>query len=146
MEGRITKRSSVSLQFDTSRSPTLHRHNTAQGTDDMKPFWSKSAVALCVLLLSGVASAASKLTPAECNDYPFKPLNKPVTHAQLMQELRELESVGYDPSARNESSYSLNVQVAEARLRLRYRADCLGENVKVPTTRIESSSDLLAPM
>jgi hypothetical protein len=129
-----------------SRSATSHHHNTAQGTDDMKPLWSKSAVALCVLLASGAASAASKLTPAECNDYPFQPLSKPVTHAQLMEELGELESVGYDPTANDESYYPADIQLAEARLRLKYRADCLGENVKVPTTRIESSSDLVAPM
>jgi hypothetical protein len=134
------------LQFDTSGSATSHHHNTAQGTDDMKPFWSKSAVALCVLLASGVASAAGKLTPAECTDYPFQPLSKPVTHAQLMQELSELESVGYDPSASDESYYPSDIQLAQARLRLKYRADCVGENVNVPTTRIESSSDLLAPM
>jgi hypothetical protein len=82
---RLTKRSSVSSQFDTSRSPTLHRHNNAQGADDMKPFWIKTAAVLCMLVASCVASAASELTPAECNDYPFKPLSKPVTHAQLMQ-------------------------------------------------------------
>ena len=103
-------------------------------------------MALCVLLASGVVSAASKLTSVECNDYPFKPLSKPVTHAQLMQELSELESVGYDPSVDDESYYPSDLQLAQARLRLKYRADCLGENVKVPTTRIESSSDLVAPM
>jgi hypothetical protein len=112
----------------------------------MKPFWNKSAVALCVLLASGVASAAGKLTPAECNDYPFKPLSKPVSHAELMQELRELESVGYAPGAPDQNYYPSDIQLAEARLRLKYRADCLGKNVKVPTTRIQSSSGLLAPM
>ncbi|MEA3084914.1 MAG: hypothetical protein QOC89_2611 [Paraburkholderia sp.] len=104
------------------------------------------ALASALLLASGVASAAGKLTPAECNDYPFTPLSKPVTHAQLMQELSELESVGYEPAARDERYYPSDIQLAEARLRLKYRADCLGENVKVPTTRIESSSALLAPM
>ncbi|QCP53306.1 DUF4148 domain-containing protein [Trinickia violacea] len=112
----------------------------------MKLIWSKTAVALCVLLASGAASAASKLTPAECNDYPFKPLSKPVTHAQLMRELRELESVGYDPSAYDDSYYPSDVLLAQARLRLKYRADCLGENVKVPTARIDSRRGLLAPM
>ncbi len=41
---RLRKYSSFSLQFDTSRSATSHHHNSAQGIDDMKPFWSKSAV------------------------------------------------------------------------------------------------------
>jgi Domain of unknown function (DUF4148) len=105
----------------------------------MKPFWIKTTVALCVLLASGAASASSKLTAAECGDYPFKPLSKPVTHAQLMQELSELESVGYDPSASDDNYYPSDIQEAEARLRLKYQADCLGQNVKVPTSRIISS-------
>lgn len=104
----------------------------------MKPFWIKTAkttVALCVLFASGAASASSsKLTPNECNDYPFKPLSGPVTHAQLMQELRELESVGYDPSASGDNYYPSDIQSAETRLSVKYRADCLGENVKVPKT------------
>ena len=97
----------------------------------MKPFWIKTAAVLCMLVASCVASAAGELTPAECNDYPFKPLSKPVTHAQLMQELSELESVGYDPTAHDEPYYPSDIQVAEGRLSLKYRADCLGENVKV---------------
>jgi Domain of unknown function (DUF4148) len=129
-----------------SRGATSHHPNATRGTDDMKPFWKKSAVALCVLLASGVASAAGKLTPAECGGYPFTRLSKPVSHAQLMQELSELESVGYAPGAPDESYYPSDIQLAEARLRLKYRADCLGENVQVPTARIESSSDLVAPM
>jgi len=112
----------------------------------LKSFIPGIALASALLLASGVASADDKLTTAECNDYPFKPLTKPVTHAQLMQELSELESVGFVPSARDETYYPSDIQLAEARLRLKYRADCLGENVKVPTTRIESSSDLVAPM
>ncbi|APR40411.1 DUF4148 domain-containing protein [Paraburkholderia sp. SOS3] len=97
----------------------------------MKPFWIKTAATLCVLLASGAASA-SKLTPGECNDYPFKPLSGAVTHAQLMQELSELESVGYDPSAGGDDYYPSDIEAAQARLAVKYRADCLGENVKVP--------------
>ncbi|CAB3750058.1 DUF4148 domain-containing protein [Paraburkholderia humisilvae] len=102
----------------------------------MKPFWIKTTVVFCVLLASGAASASSRLTPGECNDYPFKPLSKPVTHAQLMQELSELESVGYQASGGDDSYYPSEIQEAEARLQLKYRADCLGENVKVPTAPI----------
>jgi hypothetical protein len=102
----------------------------------MKPFWIKTTMALCVVLASGAASASAKLTPQECNDYPFTPLSKPVTHAQLMQELGELESVGYQASAGDDSYYPSEIQQAEARLRLKYRADCLGEKVKVPTSPI----------
>ncbi|CDY78575.1 hypothetical protein BGLT_04879 [Caballeronia glathei] len=102
----------------------------------MKPFWMKTTVVLCMLVASGAASAGAKLTPGECNDYPFTPLSKPVTHAQLMQELSELESVGYQAAAGDDNYYPSEIQQAEARLRLKYRADCLGENVKVPTSPI----------
>jgi len=110
----------------------------------MKTFWKKTTVVLCVMLASGAASASSKLTPHECNDYPFTPLSKPVTHAQLMQELGELESVGYQAGGGDGSDYPSEINVAEARLKLKYRADCLGENVKVPTSPIiygENGSD-----
>ena len=56
------------------------------------------AVFLMMFLLGSVSAMAdSKLTGEECNDYPFKPVVGEITHAQLMQELAELESVGYDP-------------------------------------------------
>ena len=102
----------------------------------MKPFWIKTMVVLGVLLVSGAASASTKLTSQECNDYPFTPLSKPVTHAQLMQELGELESVGYQAGGGDGSYYPSEIDEAEARLKLKYRADCLGENVKVPTSPI----------
>jgi hypothetical protein len=102
----------------------------------MKAFWIKTTVVLGVLLASGAASASTKLTPRECNDYPFTQLSKPVTHAQLMQELSELESVGYQAGGGDGTYYPSELDEAEARLRLKYRADCLGQNVKVPTSPI----------
>ncbi|MBN3786866.1 DUF4148 domain-containing protein [Burkholderia sp. Ac-20353] len=43
--------------------------------------------------------AAPTLTLQQCSDYPFVRTQGPVTHRQLINELRELEAVGYDPSA-----------------------------------------------
>jgi hypothetical protein len=57
----------------------------------------KAAFSMMLLLGSVSAMAGSKLTAEECNDYPFKPVVGEVTHAQLVQELAELESVGYEP-------------------------------------------------
>jgi len=68
--------------------------------------------------------AAPSLTPAQCNDYPFKPLNQEVTHAQLMQELSELESVGYNPGV-NDNEYPADIQQAEQRLQAKYAHDCV---------------------
>ncbi len=58
---------------------------------------TQAMVTLCLLLGSGYAMAQGRLTPGECNDYPFVPLKTSPTHAQLTQELSELESVGYQP-------------------------------------------------
>jgi Domain of unknown function (DUF4148) len=82
------------------------------------------AVFAMLLLVGGVpVMAGSKLTPAECNDYPFKPVIGEITHAQLVQELAELESVGYQPD-QEDFYYPRNLQAAQARLHAKYIADC----------------------
>lgn len=48
--------------------------------------------------------------------------NGPVTRAQVLQELVDLESVGYHPAMANEVNYPENVQAAMRRLEAR-RAD-----------------------
>ena len=62
---------------------------------------------LTTLLLIGSASAmaAPGLTPQQCNDYPFRQMKGEVTHKQLMRELGELESVGYQPSSGDDADY-----------------------------------------
>jgi hypothetical protein len=83
------------------------------------------AVFLMTLLLGGVSAMAdSKLTAEECNDYPFKPVVGEITHAQLMQELAELESVGYEPY-KNDYYYPRALEAAQARLHTKYVADCV---------------------
>jgi hypothetical protein len=72
------------------------------------------------------ATMAAPLTAHECNSYPFvKSADGTVTHRQLVRELRELESVGYDP-ARIDVYYPSDVQRAEARLHAKYERDCAG--------------------
>ena len=82
-----------------------------------------AALSMMLLLGSMSAIAGSKLTAKECNDYPFKPVVGEVTHAQLVQELAELESVGYDPH-RIDYYYPNNLQAAQGRLHAKYVADC----------------------
>ena len=82
-----------------------------------------AAVCSALMLASASVFAASKLTPQQCNDYPFTPLHASVTHAQLQNELVELESVGYQPSD-NDNEYPVELQRAETLLRAKYRADC----------------------
>jgi Domain of unknown function (DUF4148) len=83
----------------------------------------KVAASLVLLLGSVSAMADSHLTAEQCNDYPFRPVEGHVTHAQLVQELAELESVGYEPD-RWDPYYPNDLQAAQARLHAKYLADC----------------------
>ena len=76
------------------------------------------------MIASASIMAAPSLTPAQCNDYPFIPLSQEVTHAQLMQELSELESVGYNPGV-NDNEYPADLQLAEQKLQAKYAHDCV---------------------
>lgn len=87
-----------------------------------------SLVAFSIALSCGPAMAAPQLTQSECHDYPFVPLKHEVTHKQLMEELSELEAVGYQPAA-DENDYPQDLNVAEAKLRKEYRQECAGSNV-----------------
>ena len=87
-------------------------------------FRLKLAASALLLITSASAFAAQGLTPEQCNDYPFRQPTGEVTHAQLIQELAELEAVGYNPSDDN-LYYPDDVQKAEAQLQAEYRADCL---------------------
>jgi hypothetical protein len=81
---------------------------------------------LTTLLLIGSASAMASpsLTQQQCNDYPFKQQKSEVTHKQLMNELGELEAVGYSPS-NDDDEYPNDLQQAEQKLQAEYRADCM---------------------
>jgi hypothetical protein len=71
-----------------------------------------------LLVVASTTLAAPRLTPEQCNDYPFRqPVGK-VTRAQLNQELAELEAVGYDSLGEDD------IQVAEQKLQAEYRRDC----------------------
>ncbi|QGZ64655.1 DUF4148 domain-containing protein [Paraburkholderia acidisoli] len=83
------------------------------------------AAATVLASLAVPAFAATTLSPRQCNDYPFVKLDKPVTHRQLQNELKELESVGYDPSAGDQDDYPSDLEQAEAKLQVKYRQDCV---------------------
>jgi hypothetical protein len=88
----------------------------------MKTLIRATAFALLVVA-SAPAFASSGLTPQQCNDYPFTKLTRPVTHEQLMNELSELESVGYEPFP-GDIYYPTDLQNAEQRLQAKYQQDC----------------------
>jgi hypothetical protein len=78
----------------------------------------------CVLLsASTLALASPHLTPQQCNGYPFKRPVGEVTHAQLMQELGELEAVGYQPQGAA-LDYPSDIWSAQEKLNAEYRRDC----------------------
>ena|ERR1700738_1707841 len=88
-----------------------------------------SKAAACAVLLIGSASAfaSPKLTPQECNDYPFVRVSGPVTNAQQERELAELESVGYEPGPAADDLYPRtrpDLQQAEQMLHAKYVAEC----------------------
>ncbi|WP_240160742.1 DUF4148 domain-containing protein [Burkholderia sp. Ax-1719] len=81
--------------------------------------------ALAAATVSLAAHAGPPLTPAQCLGYPFKHVAAgKVTHAQLMNELGELEARGYHPGD-DDSTYPADLQAAQKALTADYSADCL---------------------
>jgi hypothetical protein len=89
---------------------------------------SAALIVASLALTSASAFAAPSLTQAECHDYPFTPLKHTVTHKQLMQELSELEAVGYQPTS-DDNEYPDDLQSAEAKLHQEFRHDCMPAQV-----------------
>ncbi|RKP48167.1 hypothetical protein [Trinickia fusca] len=73
------------------------------------------------VLASAGVFATPKLTPQQCNDYPFvKPRGSP-THDQVVNEQVELQAFGYDS---DEDPYPSNFEAARRRLWQAYAVDC----------------------
>lgn len=105
---------------------------------------SKAAVVALLAVCSASAFAGQHLTPQQCNDYPFTPLKGEVTHAQLMRELAELESVGYDP-AEDDEYYPHDLHVAQRKLWAEYHADCQATSAQtVPGTAANVTQEMPA--
>lgn len=81
----------------------------------------KLVMPVVLMMASACAMASDKLTPHQCNSYPFKTTNGQVSHRDVMRELNELESVGYRPGVDN---YSPDLSDARARLMAKYEQDC----------------------
>ncbi|TCF97773.1 hypothetical protein BZM26_29385 [Paraburkholderia strydomiana] len=95
-----------------------------------------SIIALMVISVS--ASAAEKFSAEECHSYPFVAAKAGITHGDIIRELSELESVGYQP-ARNDPEYPNQLEQAEERLHAKFVADC------VPTTQASAKGNQDAP-
>jgi hypothetical protein len=79
---------------------------------------------VALMTFSAATFAAPGLTPQQCHEYPFVQPVHGVTHAELMQELAELEAVGYHPSP-DDPYYPRQIQRAEHKLHAEYRQDCM---------------------
>lgn len=89
----------------------------------MNPF-RHAAVSFLLLVGSATVFAAGHLSPQQCNSYPFKRPSGEVTHAQLEQELAELQAAGY--TGRDDNAYYPNdLQQAQATLQAEYQRDCV---------------------
>ncbi|WP_431824815.1 DUF4148 domain-containing protein [Burkholderia sp. F1] len=64
----------------------------------------KHPIGLLIVAALFAGDAASAQTPA------------PLTHAQVLEELYELEAAGYDPSAGDQGTYPADIQAAEAKV------------------------------
>jgi hypothetical protein len=93
----------------------------------------KLALPIALMVASAGAFAGTRLTPQQCNAYPFQPTHGALTQDDLNRELAELESVGYRPALDN---YSLDISDARARLNAEYVRDCLpkGSTASLPST------------
>ena len=95
--------------------------------------WLKFAWVPFVGVVSVSALAAPHLTPQECHSYPFVKQTHEVTHADLIRELKELEAVGYEPRAEDDS-YPADIEAAQQRLAAVYQSDCRPQNTAAAVT------------
>ncbi|HKT98206.1 MAG TPA: DUF4148 domain-containing protein [Paraburkholderia sp.] len=100
----------------------------------------RAAVLALLSFVAAPAFASAKLTPQQCQDYPFVRTSHPVTHQQLQNELGELEAVGYNPFDSDDDDYPQDLQAAEHRLQEKYRADCLPSAGRTVADRSNDSS------
>ncbi len=98
------------------------------------------ATPIALMVLSASSLAAGRLTPQECNSYPFAVVAGKVTHEDLLRELIELESVGYRP-ATNDPMYPKGIMQAEKLLHAKYLADCKPDAQAAPPTNGTPSSN-----
>ena len=105
---------------------------------------TKTLLASLLLIGSASAMAAPGLSQQQCNDYPFTPLKSEVTHKQLMNELGELEAVGYSPS-NDDDDYPSDLEAAQQKLQAEYRADCLPAAPHVSASATQTPAGTATP-
>jgi hypothetical protein len=125
----------ASSHLPNSDRPALYRYKERHATISKEVTMNFSARTLCstvLLAASASALAAPTLTPQQCNDYPFVKTQGPLTHRQVIQELKELEAFGYQPTLGNDPYYPDDINAAQALLWKEYARDCTPHPVATP--------------
>ncbi|WP_321937512.1 DUF4148 domain-containing protein [Paraburkholderia sp. J8-2] len=85
---------------------------------------TKLAILLCGVAVTAPAFAGTTLSAQECTSYPFVKTTHSLTRSQINTELKELESVGYQPGL-SDNNYPHLLNKAEAKLQAAYNRDCM---------------------
>ncbi|WP_321872013.1 DUF4148 domain-containing protein [Paraburkholderia tropica] len=85
---------------------------------------TKMAILLCGVAVTVPAFASTTLSPQKCTSYPFVKATHSLTRGQINTELKELESVGYQPGL-SDNHYPNLLNQAEAKLQAAYNTDCM---------------------
>ncbi|KVN63657.1 hypothetical protein WM03_01380 [Burkholderia ubonensis] len=81
----------------------------------------KHPIGLLIVAALFAGDAASAQTPA------------PLTRAQVLEELYQLEAVGYDPSAGDQGTYPADIQAAEAKIAAQRAAGSAAADASAPS-------------
>ncbi|WP_321853958.1 DUF4148 domain-containing protein [Paraburkholderia tropica] len=85
---------------------------------------TKLVILLCGVAVTAPAFAGTTLSAQECTSYPFVQATHSLTRGQINTELKELESVGYQPGL-SDNHYPHLLNQAEAKLQAAYKKDCM---------------------
>lgn len=85
---------------------------------------TKTAIFVFGAMVAAPAFAGTTLSAHECTSYPFVKTTQSLTRSQINTELKELESVGYQPGL-SDNNYPHLLNKAEAKLQAAYKKDCM---------------------
>ncbi|KVH67337.1 hypothetical protein WL05_07690 [Burkholderia ubonensis] len=88
----------------------------------------KHPIGLLIVAALIAGDAASAQTPA------------PLTRAQVLEELYQLEAAGYDPSAGDQGTYPADIQAAEAKVAAQRAARAAAAGANAPSAGLPAQA------
>ncbi|KWE97438.1 hypothetical protein WL82_24385 [Burkholderia ubonensis] len=88
----------------------------------------KHPIGLLIVAALIAGDAASAQTPA------------PLTRAQVLEELYELEAAGYNPSAGDQGTYPADIQAAEAKVAAQRAARSAAADANAPSASLPAQA------